>query len=195
MGRRGICDPFDAAEIVERITAGETTADDAWRAYAATAARPCARATFAGALSRARVSAGLPIAVKHERDLKRGVSGDEIRERAGASPVLVIGPDAALRVRGGGLDVEHGSGKDRVRVKIDVDEPKPGAIEARNEHLMDKTQPPGRSKFRKWGRPIIGRCAPGTVAPLTLGIGPLPARPALLSPVNRALTIEVKSPA
>ena len=64
MGRLSVCDPFDAGEIVERITAGETTTADAWRAYAATAVRPCARATFAGALSRARVSAGLPIAVK-----------------------------------------------------------------------------------------------------------------------------------
>jgi hypothetical protein len=62
------------------------------------------------------------------RNLKRGVSGDEIRKRAGADPVLVIGPDAALRVRGGALDVEHGSGKDRVRVRIDVDEPKPAAL-------------------------------------------------------------------
>ena len=40
----------------------------------------------------------------------------------------MIGPDAALRVRGGALDVEHGSGKDRVHVRIDVDEPKPAAI-------------------------------------------------------------------
>jgi CRISPR associated protein Cas1 len=136
MGRRSLCDPFDAAAIVDRIATGETTAADAWRAYAATAGRPYARATFAGALSRARVSAGLPIAVKHERNLKRGVSGHEIRKRAGAldrsraqaGPVLVIGPDAALRVRGGALDVEHGSGKDRVHVRIDVDEPKPAAI-------------------------------------------------------------------
>ena len=84
MGRRSVCDPFDAAAIVERIATGETTAADAWRAYAATAVRPCARATFAGALSRARVSAGLPIAVNAERNLKRGVSGHEIRKRAGA---------------------------------------------------------------------------------------------------------------
>ena len=40
MGRGSVCDPFDAAEIVERITEGETTAADAWRAYAATAVRP-----------------------------------------------------------------------------------------------------------------------------------------------------------
>jgi hypothetical protein len=136
MGRRSVCDPVDAALIVERITKGETTAADAWRAYAATSVRPYARATFAGALSRARVSAGVTIAVKHERNLKRGVSGHQIRKRAGApdrsraqaGPVLVIGPDAALRVRGGALDVEHGSGKDRVHVRIDVDEPKPAAI-------------------------------------------------------------------
>ena len=84
MGRRSVCDPFDAAAIVERIATGETTAADAWRAYAATAVRPCARATFAGALSRARISAGLPIAVNAMRNLKRGVSGHEIRKRAGA---------------------------------------------------------------------------------------------------------------
>jgi hypothetical protein len=128
MGRLSLCDPFDAAAIVERIATGETTSADAYRRYATSAERPCARATFAGALSRARVSAGLPIAVKHERNLKRGVSGHEIRKRAGAGPVLVIGPNAALRVRGGALDVEHGFEPDRVRVRIDVDEPKPAAI-------------------------------------------------------------------
>ena len=53
------------------------------------------------------------------------MKSESVRERA---PVLVIGPDAALRVRGGALDVEHGSGKDRVHVRIDVDEPKPAAI-------------------------------------------------------------------
>jgi hypothetical protein len=54
MGRSSVCDPVDAAAIVERITAGETTVADAYRRYAASAARPCARAAFAGALSRAR---------------------------------------------------------------------------------------------------------------------------------------------
>ena len=49
MGRRSVCDPFDAAAIVERIATGETTAADAYRRYVASAARPCARATFAGA--------------------------------------------------------------------------------------------------------------------------------------------------
>jgi hypothetical protein len=128
MGRRSVCDPFDAAAIVERIATRETTAADAYRRYVASAARPCARSTFAGALSSARVSAGLPTAANAVRNLARGVSDHEIRKRGGEAPVLVIGPDAALRVRGGALAVEHGSGKDRVHVRIDVDEPKPAAI-------------------------------------------------------------------
>jgi hypothetical protein len=48
---------FDAAAIAERIATGETTAADAYRHYAATAARSCARATFAQKLSRARARA------------------------------------------------------------------------------------------------------------------------------------------
>jgi hypothetical protein len=111
MERRSVCDPFDAAAIVEWIATRETTAADAWSAYAASAARPCARATFAGALSRARASTGLPIAVNAMRNLKRGVSGHEARKGAGAGPVLVIGMDATFRVRAGALDVEHGSGR------------------------------------------------------------------------------------
>jgi len=31
MGRGSVCDPFDAAAIVERIATGETTAADAYR--------------------------------------------------------------------------------------------------------------------------------------------------------------------
>jgi hypothetical protein len=149
MGRRSVCDPFDAAAIVERIATGRTTTADAYRRYAVSAARPCARATFAGALSRARASAGLPIAVNAMRNLKRGVSGDEIRKRAGtpdrsraqADPVLVIGPDAALRVRGGALDMEHGSGKDRVHARIDVDEPKPAAWRVPNRRGDQMVRP------------------------------------------------------
>src|SRR3984957_11551010 len=136
MGRLSVCDPFDAGEIVARIATGETTTADAYRRYVASGARPCARATFAGALSRARVGPGLPIAVKHERTLRRGVSGHKTRRRAGApgrsraqaGPVLVIGPDAALRVRGGALHVEHGAGKERLHVRVDGDQPKPAAI-------------------------------------------------------------------
>ena len=145
LGRRSVCYPLDAAAIAERIAAGETTAGDAWRAYAATAVRPYARATFAGALSRARARTapstvpveptpdssrsgpGLPIAVSTSATSSEAWRGDKIRKRAGADPVLVVGPDAALRVRGGALDVEHGSGKDRVHVRIDVDGAEAGA--------------------------------------------------------------------
>jgi hypothetical protein len=35
MGRRSVCDPFDAAAIVERIATSETTAADPYRRYAA----------------------------------------------------------------------------------------------------------------------------------------------------------------
>ena len=119
MGRRSVCDPFDAAAIVERIVTGETTAADAYRRYAASAARPCARATFAQRLSRARtVTARRPAAPLKPRTSPRLDQG----------PVLVIGPNAALRVRGETLDVEHGFKPDRVRVRIDVDQPKPAAI-------------------------------------------------------------------
>ena len=41
MGRRSVCDPFDAAAIVERITAGETTAGDAYRRVGRAALRSC----------------------------------------------------------------------------------------------------------------------------------------------------------
>jgi hypothetical protein len=72
--------------------------------------RPCVRARPRRSVKPREVSAGLPIAVKRGHNLKRGVSGFEIQKRAGAGPVLVIGPNAALRVRGGALDVERGSG-------------------------------------------------------------------------------------
>jgi hypothetical protein len=128
MGRGSVCDPFDAAAIVERIDTGETTAADAYRRYAAAAARPCARATFAQRLSRTRTRARrLPPAPVEKRSPGRPPART-LRALDRGGPVLVIGPDAALRVRGGALDVKHGTGKDRVHVRIDVDEEKPAAI-------------------------------------------------------------------
>jgi hypothetical protein len=49
---------------------------------------------------------------------------------AHASPrVLVLGAYAALRVRGGALEIEHGLHSDRQIIRIDIDaEPKPRAI-------------------------------------------------------------------
>jgi hypothetical protein len=42
--------------------------------------------------------------------------------------VVVLGPDAALRVRNGALDIEHGPAAERVKIKIDIDDPTPRAI-------------------------------------------------------------------
>ena len=128
MGRGSVCDPFDAAATVERIVTGETTTADAYRRYAASAARPCARSTFAQKLSSARARARR-LSPPHVETRSPGrPPARALRAMDTGGPVLVLGPDAALRVRGGALDVEHGSGKDRLHVRIDVDEPKPAAI-------------------------------------------------------------------
>jgi hypothetical protein len=63
--------------------------------------------------------------------LKRG--NDKLtpwQDGARASPrVLVLGAYAALRVRGGALEIEHGPHDDRQTIRIDIDaEPKPRAI-------------------------------------------------------------------
>jgi hypothetical protein len=100
MGRQSVCDPFDAGAIVERIATGETTAADAYRRYAASAARPCARSTFVQKLSRARTRAGrlsLPV----ETRSPGRPPGRALRALDMGGPVLVIGPDAALRVARG----------------------------------------------------------------------------------------------
>ena len=128
MGRGSVCDPFDAGAIVERIAAGETTAADAWSAYAASAARSCARSTFAQKLSRARTRARRLSPPLVEKRPSGRPPARALRALDTGGPVLVIGPNAALRVRGGALDVEHGFKPDRRRLRIDVDEPKPAAI-------------------------------------------------------------------
>src|SRR6516165_6806341 len=52
------------------------------------------------------------------------------QDGARASPcVLVLGPYASLRVRGGALEIEHGPHDDRTTIRIDIDaEPKPHTI-------------------------------------------------------------------
>jgi CRISPR/Cas system-associated endonuclease Cas1 len=42
--------------------------------------------------------------------------------------VVVLGPNAALRVRQGALTIEHGEGSERVKLKIDIDDATPCAI-------------------------------------------------------------------
>src|SRR5208282_3818300 len=125
MGRQNVCDPFDAGAIVERIATGETTVADAYRRYVASAARPCARSTFAQKLSRARARARRFVADSVETRTPSRPPARALRAMDMGGPVLVIGPNAALRVRGGALDVEHGFKPDRERLRIDVDEPKP----------------------------------------------------------------------
>jgi hypothetical protein len=86
------------------------------------------RATFAEKLSRARTRAGglAPPLVETRPPVRSPARA--LRALNMGGPVLVIGPNAALRVRGGALDVEQGFSPDRVRVGIDVDQPKPAAI-------------------------------------------------------------------
>ena len=44
------------------------------------------------------------------------------------SRVIVLGPDASLRVRQGALAIEHGEGAERIKLKLDIDDPPPCAI-------------------------------------------------------------------
>jgi hypothetical protein len=95
---------------------------DAWREYAAKAVRPYAWKAFA------------KYAREHftETDDWRPNAPAKGKlapwqDDAPASPrVLVLGAYAALRVRGGALEIEHGPHDDRVTIRIDIDaEPKP----------------------------------------------------------------------
>ena len=51
--------------------------------------------------------------------------------------VIVLGPNAALRVRQGALAIEHGEGSERVKMRLDIDDPMPCAIlfDGRGEFL------------------------------------------------------------
>ncbi len=42
--------------------------------------------------------------------------------------VVVLGPNAALRIRKGALDIEHGPAAEQVKLRIDIDDPMPKAI-------------------------------------------------------------------
>ena len=97
---------------------------DAWREYAAKAARPYAWKTFSLYTRQQLMQSG-------DWSLKRGKEKlTPWQDGARASPrVLVLGAYAALRVRGGALEIEHGPHGDRVTIRIDVDaEPKPHTI-------------------------------------------------------------------
>ena len=51
--------------------------------------------------------------------------------------VIVLGANAALRVRQGALEIEHGPAAERVKLRVDIDDPPPRAIlfDGRGEFL------------------------------------------------------------
>jgi CRISPR-associated endonuclease Cas1 len=122
-------DPIPYERVAELIGDAEPSRQpavlhDAWREYTAKATRPYAWKTFSLYARQQLMQSG-------DWSLKRG------REKltpwqngARASPrVLVLGAYAALRVRGGALEIEHGPHDDRQTIRIDIDaEPKPRAI-------------------------------------------------------------------
>jgi CRISPR/Cas system-associated endonuclease Cas1 len=119
--------PYDhVAELVAEADPSTQTAilHDAWRAYAAKAARPYAWKTFALYARQQLMQSG-------DWSSKRGKEKlTPWQDGARASPrVLVLGAYAALRVRGGALEIEHGPHDQRVTISIDIDaEPKPHTI-------------------------------------------------------------------
>jgi CRISP-associated protein Cas1 len=120
--------PFDrVAELIGNAEPSRQRAalHGAWHEYATRAARPYAWSTFAK-YSRERFAAAGHWARNQHADEKLTPWQDGAR----ASPrVLVLGPYAALRVRGGALEIEHGPHDARQTIRIDIDaSPKPRAI-------------------------------------------------------------------
>jgi CRISP-associated protein Cas1 len=122
-------DPIPFNHVAELIGDAESKRQsvvlhDAWREYAARAARPYAWKTFALYTRRQLTQTGDWRFERAKEKLTPWQAG------ARASPrVLVLGAYAALRVRGGALEIEHGPHDDRVTIRIDIDaEPKPHTI-------------------------------------------------------------------
>jgi CRISPR-associated endonuclease Cas1 len=116
-----IHDPIPYDRIAELIANGEPSKQsavvhDAWREYASTAIRPYAWKTFALYARKHFMEIG-------DWSLERGKEKlTPWQDGARASPrVLVLGAYAALRVRGGALEIEHGPYDDRVTIRIDID--------------------------------------------------------------------------
>ena len=114
-------DPIPYDHIAELIREAEPSRQsavlhDAWREYAAKAIRPYAWKTFAQYTRQHFMEAGA-------WSLERGKEKlTPWQEGARASPrVLVLCAYAALRVRGGALEIEHGAHDDRVTIRIDID--------------------------------------------------------------------------
>jgi CRISP-associated protein Cas1 len=119
--------PFDrVAEILVEAEPSRQPAvlHDVWRDYAAKAVRPYAWKTFALHARRHLIESG-------GWSLERGKEKlTPWQDGARASPrVLVLGAYAALRVRAGALEIEHGPHDQRVTIRIDIDaQPKPHTI-------------------------------------------------------------------
>jgi CRISPR-associated endonuclease Cas1 len=122
-------DPIPYDHIAELISDAESSRQsavlhDAWRECAAAAASPYAWKTFSLYTRQQLMQSG-------DWSLKRGQEKlTPWQDGARASPrVLVLGAYAALRVRDGALEIEHGPHDDRQTIRIDIDaEPKPRAI-------------------------------------------------------------------
>jgi hypothetical protein len=97
---------------------------NAWRDYASKATRPYAWKTFALYAREHLIQTGDWSPERGKEKLTPWQDGARASLR-----VLVLGAYAALRVRGGALEIEHGPHDDRVTIRIDIDaEPKPHTI-------------------------------------------------------------------
>ena len=119
--------PFNlVAELIGNAEPSQHSAalHSAWRTYAAKAVRPYTWRTFALYTRRQLIKSGNWTLERAREKLTPWQDG------ACASPrVLVLGAYAALRVRGGALEIEHGPHNDRATIRIDIDaDPKPHTI-------------------------------------------------------------------
>ena len=102
--------------------------------------------------------------------------------RAAKQSVIVLGANAALRVRQGGLEIEHGPAAERVKLKIDIDDRPPCAIlfDGRGEFLSGEaiamvraTRRRHRHAGRAGPRAHIHRnCAGGAIRETLRDVGP-----------------------
>jgi CRISPR/Cas system-associated endonuclease Cas1 len=99
------CDGFDAASVCASIEEGKATERAAYLAYAATAARPYARSTFALMLRNAADDA----AIERPQDEPDSEDFWVVRLKPKPSIVTTCADNASLRVKGGALIVFDGA--------------------------------------------------------------------------------------
>ena len=127
------CDPFDAAAIISAIGRGETTPLRAYQDYAATAARPYARASFETVLQRHQRLGPSPeprpavLPASHAIDAAADAESDAFwgaRLAAKTRVVTTEADNATLTVKGGSLFVHDGER----RLRYDAGVKMPAAI-------------------------------------------------------------------